>query len=92
MLPTTQNTGIKHKLLNALANGGYCIANTMMVEGTGLEDLCHIANTVDEWKTMIAKLAEEPNNTKLFEERTAKLKAIFDLEVNARLILELTTG
>lgn len=90
LLPTTQNTGIKHKLLNALANGGYCIANTMMVEGTGLEDLCHIANTVDEWKTMIKKLAQEPNNAALFDERTAKLKAIFDLEVNAQLILQLT--
>lgn len=90
LLPTFQNTGIKHKLLNALANGGYCLANTTMVEGTGLEELCQIANTPSEWKEKIRELATRPNNPAAFEERTNKLKAIFDLERNARLIRSLT--
>src|SRR5690606_4643292 len=90
LLPTFQNTGIKHKLLNALANGGYCLANTTMVEGTGLEELCQIANTPSEWKEKIRELATRPNNPAAFEERTNKLKSIFDLERNARLIRSLT--
>lgn len=34
LLITFQNTGIKHKLLNALSNGGYCIVNNEMIYGT----------------------------------------------------------
>ena len=91
LLPTFQNTGIKHKLLNALANGGYCLANTTMVEGTGLEDFCHIANTPEEWRKNILELIQTPNNQSVFDERTARLHAIFDLKTNAKLIMQLAS-
>jgi hypothetical protein len=48
LLVTFQNTGIKLKLINALFSGGTCIVNRPMVEGTGLEKLCHVGNTAGD--------------------------------------------
>ncbi|MCB0738252.1 MAG: mannosyltransferase, partial [Bacteroidetes bacterium] len=56
VLPTFQATGIKLKLLNALHRGGHCLVNNEMVEETGLESLCFIANSAVEMKDCIAKL------------------------------------
>lgn len=42
VLVTSQTTGIKLKLLNALFMGRHCIVNPEMVETTGLESLCRI--------------------------------------------------
>ena len=39
ILPTSQSTGIKLKLLAALFAGKHCIANSLMVENTNLETL-----------------------------------------------------
>ena len=89
LLPTFQATGIKHKLLNALANGGYCLANTPMVEGTGLDKMVILANSVSEWKDAIRNLAVLPNDSSAFEQRTQQLRAIFDMQKNAELIMEL---
>lgn len=89
LLPTFQATGIKHKLLNALANGGYCLANTPMVEGTGLDKMVILANSVSEWKDAIRNLADLPNDSSAFEQRTQQLRAIFDMQKNAELIMEL---
>lgn len=44
LLYTAQATGIKLKLLHTLFGGRHCIANTEMIEGTGLEHLCHLAD------------------------------------------------
>ena len=46
VLHTNQNTGIKLKLLNALYQGKFAVVNPLMVEDTGLEDLCVIGNTM----------------------------------------------
>ncbi len=43
ILPSFQSTGIKLKLLAALFSGRHCLVNSPMVEGTGLESYCHIA-------------------------------------------------
>ena len=51
LLVTFQSTGIKLKLLNALHKGRFCVANTEMVEETGLESLCSVA---DDAKGLIA--------------------------------------
>ncbi len=44
-LPTFQKTGIKLKLLNTLYQGRFILVNNEMVEDTGLESLCSIANS-----------------------------------------------
>lgn len=45
VLPTFQATGLKLKLLHALFNGRHVVVNDAMVRGTGLSDICHIAET-----------------------------------------------
>ncbi len=49
LLYTGQATGIKLKLLNALFIGRHCIVNHKMADNTGLEALCHISNTADQF-------------------------------------------
>ena len=48
VLPTFQSTGIKLKLLHVLYKGKFIIANSQMVENTGLESLLTIADTSAE--------------------------------------------
>jgi len=56
ILPTFQSTGVKLKLINALFNGGFCLVNSQMVKGTGLEELCLVKNGRDEMRAGIQEL------------------------------------
>jgi len=56
ILPTFQVSGIKLKLLLALYQGRHCLVNTPMVIDTGLEELCHIADTPEEMQQSLIRL------------------------------------
>lgn len=56
VLPAFQQTGIKLKLLNALFNGRFCLVNSMMVENTGLEKYCLLADSAADMQSQITKL------------------------------------
>jgi hypothetical protein len=56
VLPTFQATGIKLKLLAALYMGRFCVVNTPMIQDTGLERLCHIADSPIEMKKVLREL------------------------------------
>ena len=56
VLPTFQNTGTKLKLLNALFNGRFVVANTPMVENTGLENLCIVRDKAEDIKQSLHDL------------------------------------
>ncbi len=89
ILPTFQNTGTKLKLLNALFNGRFVIANSPMVENTGLESLCVIRETADE---MIAALHEFMNvefEQSEIEKRKIVLSELYSNRNNAEKILPL---
>ncbi len=47
-LYTHQATGLKLKLLNVLYSGRFCVCNSKMVHGTGLDDLCLLADTPEQ--------------------------------------------
>jgi hypothetical protein len=49
VLPTFQTTGLKLKLLVSLFLGRHIIVNSEMIENTGLETLCEIAETAGEF-------------------------------------------
>ncbi|MCD7850935.1 MAG: hypothetical protein LUH63_15095 [Parabacteroides sp.] len=55
-LVTFQATGLKLKLLNILFAGRHTMVNSLMVAGSGLEQLCHIADTPDEMIRTCRKL------------------------------------
>ncbi|MDI1234989.1 MAG: glycosyltransferase [bacterium] len=60
VLPTFQGTGIKLKLLNALYVGRHCVVNTTMVNHTGLELACHIAEDSQGMIAFIKELLTKP--------------------------------
>lgn len=45
LLVTFQGTGLKLKLLNCLFAGRHIVVNPLMVQGSGIENLCHIADS-----------------------------------------------
>jgi len=59
-LPSFNNTGIKLKLLHALFTGRHCIANTEMVQDTGLNTLCNIADDAENFLKQVNKLQAMP--------------------------------
>lgn len=87
VLPTFQDTGIKLKLLNALYSGQHCLVNDFMVKGTGLEELCLIANTTGEWKQKIKELFNSPFDINETEKRNIVFNQRFNNITNASLII-----
>jgi hypothetical protein len=78
LLYTSQDTGIKLKLLNALFIGRHCIVNHKMADNTGLEDLCHIAETSQEFINLIEEYWQKP----IEKEMIAKRKLFFNTHFN----------
>ena len=89
ILPSFNNTGVKLKLLNALYNGRHCLVNQVGVVGSGLNDLCNLAETADEFIEKINILFTTPFTAKEMQHRSIALKMFYDNEQNARIISEL---
>ena len=83
IIPSFNSTGIKIKLVNALFNGRHCLVNMPTVDGTGLEELCCVANTAADFKEAIVQLYHEPFQQKDIEERQHLLKNMFNNKRNA---------
>ncbi|HRI28448.1 MAG TPA: glycosyltransferase [Chitinophagales bacterium] len=87
VLPTFQPTGIKLKLLNALYNGRFCVVNPSMVHGTGLEALCHIANSAPDFKAIINQLFLQPFTHYEAQNRVQVLTNLYDDTHNVQKLL-----
>lgn len=83
VLPSFNNTGIKLKLLNALFNGRHCIVNSAGVEGSGLEEVCHIADDATSFKKVIEEMYQQPFTDQEKEKRQGLLQTIYNNEANA---------
>ena len=92
IVPAFSATGIKIKLLNALYNGRHCVANSPAVEGSGLNTLCHIADTTDAMRQRIEQLYHQPFTIQEREERRAFMSGIFCNKKNAEQIVEWIWG
>lgn len=79
LLLTFQNTGLKLKLLNVLYRGRYVVCNTFMANGSGLEALCHIADTPESIVRVCRDLLSRPLSESEIECRREVL-ADFDNE------------
>lgn len=89
LLPTFQDTGLKLKLLASLFSGRFCIANTPMIHKTGLEHLCHLANTPDEMTLKINQLFDQEFTSEEIEKRKLILEDAFSNRINAAKIKHL---
>jgi hypothetical protein len=74
LLYTAQSTGIKLKLLHALFGGRHCLVNREMVEGTGLEHLCSLADHPDEMISSLDELMHQPITEEQIRERKTTLQ------------------
>jgi len=89
ILPTFQATGIKLKLINSLFISKFCIVNSKMVDNTGLEDICIIKNSTQEFIKAIEFYFNKEFTNKDLEKRHKILLKSFCNENNASKILNL---
>lgn len=89
ILPVFRQAGMKLKLLNALYNGRFCLTNTIMVENTGVEQLCEIANSSLEFKSKLIELFNKDFTSDETNRRKKILEVQFFNTNNARRIKQL---
>ncbi|MDR1762970.1 MAG: glycosyltransferase family 1 protein [Dysgonamonadaceae bacterium] len=90
ILYTSQISGVKIKLLNALYYGGHCIVNPEMVEGSGLGEFCRITSGkpqefLSEIRTCLDNQMSEDEQIK----RREAIGKIYNNESNALKIKEM---
>ena len=88
VLPTSQSTGIKLKLIDSLYKGQHVIVNEAMIEGFPLPELTLHANDTEEMKELISANLNNVFTSDDREKRIQKLNLIFDNKVNAAKINE----
>jgi hypothetical protein len=88
LLLSFQTAGLKLKLLNALFAGKHCVVNTPMVQNTGLESLCHIADTPEAILKLLFELKNQPFSTNMIEKRRIILESRFSDSANAKQIIQ----
>ena len=89
VLQTFQATGIKLKLLNALYNGRFCIVNPLMVNNTGLEELCEVCETAEDMKLAINNVINKEFTQQDIDHRTKVLNENFSNKANAERLIKL---
>jgi hypothetical protein len=89
ILPTSTNTGIKLKLINALFNGRHCIVNKSTVEGTNLAPACHIASDPAAWISKVSELMQKPFTADDTVIRHQLITEVFNNETNAKRLIQL---
>lgn len=87
-LPTFQSTGIKQKLLHSLFNGRFVLANPPMVENTGLERLCIVAETADKMVEIIPTLMQTEFTQNDIAQREEILQKEFSNRQNAKKLMQ----
>lgn len=88
ILPSFNCTGVKLKLLNALFNGRHCIVNKDAVEGSGLEPVCHIADSAEGLQTLISDLYTQPFTPEEIGTRREVLGKLYNQEENLQKLLQ----
>ncbi len=83
LIPSYIYTGTKVKLLNAIFNGRHIIANDATVAETGLSAACHIANSPNAFKDLIAQLFHQPFTAEDINLRNSLLENRYSNEQNA---------
>lgn len=87
LLITFQPTGMKIKLLNALYAGKHIAANNAMLAGSGLQPLCHIADTSAQQIKICNELLSVPFDEKDILKRKETLTVQYNNVEQAKKIL-----
>jgi len=87
IIPAFQATGLKLKLLGSLFAGRFCVVNKKMVSGTGLEDLCIVAESSDEFRMILKKIRNREFSENEIRKREKILSDIYSNKKNAEILL-----
>ena len=87
VLPSMNSTGVKLKLLNALFNGRHCLVNSAAAAGSGVEQLCSIAETASAFQEKTGQLFLENFLESAMQDRSTALKAFYNNEQNTRRLI-----
>jgi hypothetical protein len=85
-LVTNQSTGIKIKLLNALCSEAPVFCNSAMVEGTGLDSLCEVHDSANDYREALIRFFNLPN--KVHFQKRKELMSTFGFPQHVQIILE----
>jgi hypothetical protein len=77
LMVTFQDTGLKLKLLNSLFTGRHVVVNSLMLSGSGLDALCHSADTPEEMIAVCRHLMQTPFTEENIGERRRLLFPVF---------------
>ena len=89
ILVTSQPTGLKLKLLNALYSGRYVIANEEMVYGTGLEECVYRVKSDEDIVHQASAIVSREFTLEEEERRVKLLSPRYDDLYNAQLLLDI---
>jgi hypothetical protein len=87
LLVTFQGTGLKLKLLNSLFTGRHVVVNPLMLAGSGLDELCHIADTSEQMIQKCLELMQIPFSSEMMVKRQNLLFPDFSNEYQAKRLI-----
>jgi hypothetical protein len=88
VLPSFNITGIKLKIINALFHGRHCIVNSAAVKGSGVESICHIVKTPQQFREAVQRLSAMPLDKEEIIERKQILRNLFDEDKNCATLIQ----
>ena len=83
ILPTSQSTGIKLKLINTLYNGRHCIVNSKMITDKGIDECCIVADSAEQMKKAVLEYANRELSSKSIINRIKILENNYSNTKNA---------
>ena len=89
LLLTDQATGLKLKLLNSLFQGKFCLVNSNMLVGTGLDRCVETADTKDEIFNKINHLMQQEFTLELFQERRSLIPQEYNNDYKTKKLIDL---
>ncbi|MFL5739061.1 MAG: glycosyltransferase [Flavisolibacter sp.] len=87
VLPSFNSTGVKLKLLHALAEGRFCLANAAGAKGSAVENLTVIADSAEGFIEKIKELWQRDFSEAEIKNRQ-NLLTVYDNAANAKMISE----
>ena len=92
ILYTAQATGLKLKLLNVLYRGRHVLVNSKMVSGTGLGEVCEMADTKEDMTAKVKQLFSVDFDSSRIEKRSAILSDLYNDARNGERLCEILKG
>ncbi|MCH8904496.1 MAG: glycosyltransferase family 1 protein [Bacteroidetes bacterium] len=86
---TSNTSGFKLKLINALFKGRYCLVNSNMLEGTGLDDLCLLGNSDESIRSLLNDYFNKPFESSEIQRRKNILEDKFSNASNAGKLIKI---